>query len=81
VHADTIRVTGAEAVIVGERRPPLIAVTFTAYGDVPRVSYLLEAMPAFDFADGVARLALELEPVAIQAALRERLAVAMPHDL
>jgi hypothetical protein len=82
VHADTLRVTGAEAVLVGERRPPLIAITFNAYGDVPQVSYLLEAMPAFDLADGIARLAMELDPRAIAEALRDRLAPpTLPHDL
>jgi hypothetical protein len=85
VHADTLRVTGAEAVIVGERRPPLIAVTFHAYGDVPQVSYLLEALPAFDLADGIARLAAEIDPLAIHKALLDRLAppapLTLPHDL
>lgn len=77
MHADRLRVTGAEAVIL-ERRPPLIAVTFNAYGDVPQVSYLLEPRPAFELADGIARLAMELEP-AIVRELRTR-TIVLPHE-
>jgi hypothetical protein len=76
VHADTVQVTAAEAVSC-QRRPPLIAVTFTA-ADAPALSYLLEARPAFDFADGLARIAFELEP-RILAELRTR-TIVLPHE-
>lgn len=77
MHADTLRVTGTEAVIA-ERRPPLIAVTFSASAGAPALSYLLEPRAAFEMADGIARLAMELDP-AIMRELRTR-TIVLPHD-